>query len=132
MAVVIAAAALVLAGGGVAVAETSHTTGGHGHRAGRGHDLHLKRVEHGQFVTKDGKTHDVAGGAVTAVSATAITVKSADGTTTSFTVSSSTEVHVKGQAKGATTTVTSLKPGQQVMVIGTGTGPFAATRVFAR
>lgn len=135
-AIAVAVTGIVLAGGGIAVAEaaTPTTVTGHGHR---GSGLKLKRIEQGQFVTKDGKTgaqvtHEIANGDVTAVSPTSITVKTGDGKTVTFTVSSSTKVHVKGQAKGSTGSISSVKTGQQALVVGTGTGPFAATRIGVR
>lgn len=135
-AVAVTTAVLALGGGGIALAQTaSATTTGHGHRA---HGSRLRHVEHGQFTTGKGKgtpvTHDVANGTVTAVSATALTVEAADGTSVSFTVSGATKVHVKGQAKGTSSGIATVKTGQDVMVVGTGggSGPYAATFVFDR
>ena len=143
--IAIGSAALVLGTGGVAVAQgTGATTAGHGHRAhpgrpgaGAGFGARPGAVEHGQFVTKDPKTgaqvtHDIAGGTVTAVSATSIAVKTGDGTTVTFTVAPTTRVHVKGQARKTTSTISAIRTGQQVVVLGTGTGPFTATAVRAR
>lgn len=124
--------AVVLATGGVAVAATATptTTPGHGHRGDR---APFARIEHGQFVTKDKAgaqvTHDIVTGTVTAVSGTSLSVKDGTGTVTAFTVGARTRVHVKGQAKGRRSTISAVKTGGDVTVLGTGTGPFTATSV---
>lgn len=126
------AAAVVLATGGVAVAATATptTTPGHGHRGDR---APFARIEHGQFVTKDKSgaqvTHDIVTGTVTAVSGTSVSVKDGTGSVTVFAVDAKTRVHVRGQAKGTTTTVSAVKTGGDVTVLGTGTGPFTADSV---
>jgi len=111
------------------------------HRAGKRHELakRLEKVTHAQWVSKDGKTgtfvtHDAIRGNVSAVSATSITIKAADGTSESFAVNSATKVHVKA-AKGAAKTpgsISEVKVGDQAGVLGTGAGSMTATRVIDR
>ena len=75
---------------------------------------------HGQFVVpKDGggfQTVDTQRGSVTAVSATSITVKSADGFIKTYQVASSTNVDAQRNGIG------SVKTGHQVMVMATVSG----------
>jgi hypothetical protein len=90
-----------------------------------------RRALHGTFVTR-GKggtfiTHELARGAVTAVSPTSISVRTADGDTETYVVDSSTKVrtHVKG-AKGSASTIGAVHVGDNVGVTGKGT-PATAT-----
>lgn len=79
------------------------------------------RVVHGEFVvrTKDGfRTVFVHKGEVTEVSATSITVKSADGFTKSYPVTGDTKVRDKGQPS----TIGAVKPGSFAAVFGTRDG----------
>lgn len=122
------------------------TKAGHaGHAAkargkrGKHEDLakRLEQVSHAQWVSKDGKTgafvtHDAVRGTVSGVSPTTITIKATDGTTEAFTVNGSTKVHVKGQAKGATSTIAQVKVGDDAGVIGTGAASLTATHVIDR
>ena len=96
----------------------------------------LGRVAHAQWVSKDkdGKfvTHDAVRGSVTAVSSTAITVKAADSTTETFALNSSTTVHAKGDTKAHPGTIAQVKVGDEVGVLGTGSGTMTATHVLDR
>jgi hypothetical protein len=83
-------------------------------------------VLHGQFtVPKQGggyETLDVQQGAATAVSGTSISVKSSDGYTATYTVTSSTVVDARASG------ISSVKKGDTVMVIATaGSTPTAAS-----
>lgn len=94
------------------------------------------RAAHAQWTSKDKAgafvTHDAIRGTVTAVSATSITVKSADATSETYVVNSTTKVHKKGDAKGKAGTIAEVKAGDQVGVLGTGTSTLTATRVLDR
>lgn len=110
----------------------THTKGKHDRR------VHLGRALHGSWVTKDGKTnayitHDAIHGTVSAVSATSISIKAADGVSETYQVTSSTKVRMRtaGQKKGATGAIGQVKTGSKVIVIGTGKGTLTATRVVA-
>ena len=94
----------------------------------------LRNVLHAQWTTQDNKsnstvTHEAIRGSVTSVSATSIAVKATDGVSETFAVNSSTKVRVSGQAKGSTGSISSIKTGDSVVVVGTGTGSFTATQV---
>lgn len=141
-----AVGAAILGAGGVAMAATSSgsattpsTTGSPSTAASapaaaaktRRDDRLARRTLHGTFVTK-GKdntfvTHDVARGTVSAVSATSISVKTADGLTETYAVGNATKVrsHAKG-AKGAASTISAVHVGDAAKVAGTGT-PATAT-----
>jgi hypothetical protein len=90
---------------------------------------------HGQFVTPakgsttEFVTHDVIRGAVTAVSATSITVKAADNTSETYVVNSSTKVRQRSNGKGAASTIGAVHTGDDVEVIGTGTSTLTATGI---
>jgi hypothetical protein len=90
----------------------------------------LQNFEHGSWVTKNGSStveHSAIHGDATKVSATSITVVSADKTTMTFTVSSSTKVHTRAQHTGAA--ITSVKSGDTVFVTGTGSSTLTAQQV---
>lgn len=144
-----------------ALATTSDTTAGHGQSAasvasvtsstgspngagpagGKGARKHpllramAKRVVRAEVVTrnKDGQfvTHDVIRGAVTSVSATSISVTSADKTSETFTVGKATRVRSRGTQKGSgkRTTIGAVHDGDQVVVIGTGSSTLTAKRI---
>lgn len=80
------------------------------------------RIEHGSAVVKDRagttKTVDLQNGKVTAVSDTALTVKSDDGFSQSYVVVAATRVTKDWQGS----TASSIKTGDTVMVIATETG----------
>ena len=85
-------------------------------------ELRLSKLEHGEWVTHDKTgdvTHDAVGGLVTALSPTTISVRAADGFSATYTVSSTTKVHLKG-TKGAT--ITSVKVNDQVLLSGIKSG----------
>ena len=97
----------------------------------------LKRAVHAQWVSKDAKTgafvtHDAVRGVVTAVSASSVSVKAADGTTESFTVTSTTKVHAKGDSKAHPGTIGQVKVGDRVGVVGTGATTKTATHIVDR
>jgi len=90
---------------------------------------------HGQWVRQNGTkftTHDEIRGAVTAVSSTSISVKAADGVTENYVVGGGVKVHLKVDGKGNAGTISQVKVGDHVAVIGTGTGPLTAKRVLDR
>ncbi|MCW2541510.1 MAG: hypothetical protein JWN95_3235 [Frankiales bacterium] len=91
----------------------------------------LKRALHASWVTKGENatfvTHAAIRGAVTAVSATSISVKAADNVTQTYTVNSSTKVHTRADKKAAP--ITDVKSGDPVLVVGTGTSSLTATQV---
>ncbi|GAA3195801.1 hypothetical protein ACFO1B_00125 [Dactylosporangium siamense] len=151
--VVAAVSAVIVVGGGVAVANaaTSSTRqpgpGGYGGPSGYGGGRgagggpagfpggggargDLSQALHGDYVVKDssGKyvTERLQSGTVTAVSATSITAKSEDGHETTFTVDASTKVN------GGSSKITDVKTGDAVTVVGlvsgsgSGSGSMAA------
>ena len=85
--------------------------------------LALRKIEHGEWVTKDKTgadvTHDAVGGTVTAVSASSITVKASDGFSETFAVGSTTKVHVKGTKPA---TIANVKVNDRAVVAGTKSG----------
>jgi len=90
---------------------------------------------HGQWVRQNGTkftTHDEIRSAVTAVSPTSISVKAADGVTENYVVGAGVKVHLKADGKGKAGTISEVKVGDHVAVIGTGTGPLTAKRVLDR
>jgi preprotein translocase subunit YajC len=128
-----AAAAIVIGAGTAAFAVSgSDTTSGSGSSASTSHNamkaLRHKRLllhmVHGQIVTHgaDGYvTHSGIRGTATAVSPTSITVKAADGFTQTFTLTKDTKVRERpasGKGKGTAGTVSDLKSGDQVAVLG--------------
>ena len=74
-------------------------------------------------------THDEIRGTVTAVSATSISVKAADGTNETYSVASTTKMHAKGDTKTSPGTISQVKVGDRAIVIGTGSSTFAAIRI---
>jgi hypothetical protein len=107
---------------------------GHGHGLGLGRVKGLAggRVTHGEFAlrTKTGfVTAFVQQGEVTAAAATSVTVKSADGYTRTYAISSSTKVTPKPTAAGAAVAPT----GSRARVIGTRDGDtFTVRRLHVR
>ncbi len=102
---------------------------------GKHHDRdRLARALHAQWVTQDKKTgtdvtHDEIRGDVTAVSATSITVKAADGVSQTYAVTSATKVHAKGDSKTTPGTVSQVKTGDRAIVVGTGTTALTAAHI---
>ncbi len=100
----------------------------------------LKNLQHGEWVTKSGTnaavTHEAILGSVKAVSASSITVASADGTSMTFAVTDQTAVR-QHQKKGATAsankpTIADVKTGQTVLVEGTKGADVTAQHVLVR
>jgi len=92
----------------------------------------LRGAVHATWVSKNKKsgaftTHAAIRGQVTAVSATSITVRAADSVTETYVLSSATKVH--SRAKKAATSISDIKDGDPVLVVGTGTTTLTATRV---
>ena len=117
-----------------APASPSATTGGQRAKA-RAIAIGRKNFQHGTWVTKNGSTevtHDAIRGSVTAVSATSITVKAADGVSQTYLVSSATKVHSRTAGKGKTGPITDVQTGDTVGVLGTGTTTLTATQVLDR
>jgi ABC-type transport system substrate-binding protein len=87
---------------------------------------------HGERVVRDvnGKiiTVDAQRGSVTAVSASSLTVKSADATTWTWTLSNDTKVR---DAKLKSTSASTIKVGDSVVVIGPRTGDTRTARLIA-
>jgi hypothetical protein len=112
---------------------------------GKGHRPELRalgRALHAQWVTRDRDdanafvTHNAIRGAVTAVSATSITVKAADGVSQTYAVTGTTKVHLrKGQpangnaANGNAGTISDVHTGDKVAVTGTGTTSLTAQHI---
>ena len=96
-----------------------------GNRAGGGRGgMHLGAGTpvHGIMVTQDSSgafvTAQSVHGTVTAISATSITVKAADGFTATYVINGDTDMHIAGTTGSAS----SITAGNEVMVMGTGTG----------
>ncbi len=121
------------AGGTAAVGGTAATGGTT--KAGRHPGLAklAARSVHAQLVTrsKDGTfvTHDEIRGEVTAVSGASVTVKAADGTGESFSVTSATVVRIRAAGKGVAGSISQVKVGDTVIVVGTGSGTLTATAI---
>jgi hypothetical protein len=140
------AAAVVLGAGTAALAASGSTSpsstpsSSTAVGAGKAKAAHAKRSElrralHASWVTRDGKnstsfvTHDAIRGQVTAVSATSITIKAADNVSETYAVNSSTKVHSRADGKGKAGTISEVKSGDTVIVLGTGSGTLTATHV---
>jgi hypothetical protein len=128
-----AGTAVAVVGVGTAALATSGpdpTTSGSGQQQSQGthHGKHhlkalLRRTLHGQVTTKnkDGYvTHSAVRGAVMALSPTSITVKAVDGFSETFTLTKDTRVRQRtpGQHGAKPGTVSDVKSGDQVVVIG--------------
>ncbi|WP_375492972.1 hypothetical protein [uncultured Jatrophihabitans sp.] len=143
-------AAAIIGAGGTALAVTgsdspstpakpsssSGSSAKHDHDGKKGkHGKHglLRRLEHGQFVSrgKDGKTvtHDLISGTVTAVSPSSITVQSADKKSETFAVTKDTKIRVRDNGKGAESTINKVAKGDRAVVAGTGTSKYTALHV---
>lgn len=124
----VCAAAIAIVGVGTAALATagSQTTTGNGksHAAAK-HNRHalLRHVLHGQLTTR-GKagyvTHSGIRGTVTAVNATSITVKAVDGFSQTYTITAGTRIRERtpGKGTGVAGTVSDLKSGDKVGVLG--------------
>jgi hypothetical protein len=92
----------------------------------------LRGAVHATWVSKNKKsgeftTHAAIRGQVTALSATSITVRAADRVTETYVLTSATKV--RSRAKKAATSITDIKTGDPVLVMGTGTTTLTASRV---
>jgi hypothetical protein len=82
-------------------------------------------------------THDAIRGTVTAVSASSITVKAADGVSQTYAITSTTKVRLRkgqpgnGNGRGAAGTISDVHTGDKVAVVGTGTTSLTAQHVVA-
>ena len=140
------AAAVVLGAGTAALAvsgsnspstpsSSSAAAGAGKAKAGHAKRSELRRALHASWVTRDGKnstsfvTHDAIRGQVTAVSATSITVKAADNVSETYALNSSTKVRSRADGKGKAGTISEVKSGDAVIVLGTGSGTLTATHV---
>jgi hypothetical protein len=93
-------------------------------KAHKGKSL-LARAEHGELTLKN-KVIDVQRGQVTSVSATSVTVKSADGFTATYVVNSGTKVHKDKQASA----ITNVANGDRIRIRATKNGNTdTATRI---
>ncbi len=130
-------AASILGAGGTALALTGSDGGapsGKGKLAGQhaGKGRLLKHLQHAEIVTKNAKgfvTHELIRGTVTDVSATSITVQSADKTSETFTVNGDTKVRVRSGGKGAASSISKVAKGDQVFVAGVGASTPTAKHV---
>lgn len=128
-----AVAAAIVGSGAVALADTSSpsstpaasspaATAGAAAAKGRA-ALALRKIEHGEWTSrdKDGQdvVHDAVGGTVTAVNGTSITVKAADGFSATYVVNASTKVHVKGKQPAA---IADVKVNDRAVVVGIKSG----------
>lgn len=96
----------------------------------------LRHALHATWVTKNGKTgkvvtHDAIRGTASAISATSITVTAADKVAQTYAITSKTHVRVFDATthKPVQTSISSIRSGQRVRVVGTGTGLLTATNV---
>ncbi|MEP7332701.1 MAG: hypothetical protein ABI692_11470 [Terracoccus sp.] len=99
----------------------------------------LARALHATWVTKNKKgvvTHEAIRGAVTALTATSITVKAADGFSQTYAVGAGTKVLVRnlsatdqGGRRGTASSMSAVKAGARVLVIGQGAVNPSADRV---
>jgi preprotein translocase subunit YajC len=126
-AVIIGAGTAALAASGTDSTSGSGTSstsaGNHAAAKQMRHKRLLTHLVHGQIVTKgkDGYvTHSGVRGTATAVSATSITVKAADGYTQTFRLTKDTKVRERGAGavKGTPGKVSDLKTGDTVAVLG--------------
>ena len=107
---------------------TGSTVKAHHHSHRLAHALHAQWVTHNTKTNTD-VTHNEIKGTVTAVSATSITVRAADGVTQTYTMGSGTTVHAKGDTKASLGTIDQIKSGDRAIVVGTGTSTLTATHV---
>jgi hypothetical protein len=130
----VAVAGALAAGGATAYAAGSAATPAKSTNAVmKPHHRHAPRGVHGQVTTKNAKTgqyvtHEWQRGQVTAVSGTAVTVKSADGASWTWTA----DPKLKITRDGKKTTESVLRAGDTVLVEGKQAGTANdATRIFA-
>lgn len=93
----------------------------------------LRRLEHGQFVTRTKKgtvTHTIWRGTLTAVSPTSVTVKAKDAKSQTYAITKDTKIVERAKkAKPAPSSVAKLAKGDTVFVMGTGTPTVTAKRI---
>jgi hypothetical protein len=92
----------------------------------------LRRLQHAQIVTRGRNgfvTHDLIKGTVTSVSATSITVQSADKKSETYAVTKDTMVRVRRNGQGVPSSIGSVAKGDQVFVAGVGTTTLTARHV---
>jgi len=111
----------------LATAGSSPSASAGKHHAGKA----MRHALHGQWVTQDKDTksfvtHDAIRGTVTAVSPSSITVRSLDKKSETFAVTKDTKVRIRANGKGAKGTITQVHPGDQAIVLGTGTSTLTA------
>ena len=104
------------------------------HHGRRGPLGRLNRLAHATWVTRDHRTggfvtHDAIHGDVTAVSATSVTVRAADGVTQTYAIGGDTRIRVRAAGGGKPATIGQVHPADHVLVIGSGTGSLSAKRV---
>ena len=96
----------------------------------------IKDFQHAEWVTKgDANTyinHEAILGQVQAVSATSITVKSADGTSMTFAVNDQTKVRQRAKSGSTTPTIADVKQGQTVLVGGAKTPDLTGRNILIR
>lgn len=141
-------AAAILGAGGTALALSgsdtaptakpagpSATSAPGGHRPGQrmhGRARLLRRLAHAQVTVRGHGgfvTHDLIKGTVSAVSGSAITVKSGDGTSETFAITSATKFRVRQNGKGSAASISAVHNGDHVLVAGVGTGSYTAKHV---
>lgn len=107
-----------------------------GHRAGRPFAARLRNVQHAEWVSRDRSggfvTHEAIVGDVTAVSATSVTVRAADGKTLTYAVGPDTKVRLRSPGTVTTAKITDLTIGQKVRVTGTKQPDLTARLVAAK
>lgn len=115
---------------------TGGATSATGHRAGRPFAARLRNVQHAEWVTRDRSggfvTHEAIVGDATAVSATSVTVRAADGKALTYAVGPDTKVRLRSAGTVATAKITDLTIGQQVRVVGTKQPELTARLVVAK
>jgi lipoprotein-anchoring transpeptidase ErfK/SrfK len=131
------AAAAAVGVGSVSAATASSPTPGSGSLAAHAKGKHAmlrqlaRHAAHGQIVLqkkKDGSfvTVDVVHGTVSAVSSKSITVRAADKKSETFTITPDTRVRSRVDKKGSKSTISAVKTGDQVFVVGTGASSYTA------
>jgi hypothetical protein len=109
-------------------ASSSSATGAHAHpRLWR---AIAKRAVHGSVVLRDRDGHfvtvDFGRGTVTSVSATSLSVKTADGTPLTFTLDSGTKYRERSNGKGTAGSASDITSGDTVVVFGRAAGGSSA------
>jgi len=136
----LATTALVVAGGAVLAGAVTAPGGGNsttapapGQPASKGDRMHMAgpmQAVHGEYVVRDGngnyRTEEMQRGSVTAVNGDTFTVKSEDGFTATYTVTSTTKVRKAAKAAA----IGDVATGDKIVVIATKNGStLTATRL---